>query len=518
MISLTRATAAILGRCFLILMLALVLASSAGATPTVYTGIVVTDVRVGTTMMHNATLKIVFEGDTNDILQVPLSSQECNGNGYFFYLTRGSASMQIQYQGRTHNAALNDGQIFVAVDECNGGIGFGSFTGPNGLEPAYPMALTMGTAEYAAVTYSNPLNSALSVTGAAWSCVGFPPGGDQALPGTPDGNCTPPDTYPLKSSIGDIYVYQPYNESICVNGACSLASNHSGTTNRGIFLVRPNTHAPAVSSPSLDDGPHVIYTLQTVTDGSLGGYAFSQALVTFQMVGEPRAVTSQPSTVDATKTLYENHSGYATVTVDDGARIITAEFEPGEVYARYDTGSQVVGFGSRISPTYPVALNCSSSAYPSDGTYTADCEQGEGWNYLTNGFRDDLFHSGILAQISYTPPPADDYTASPAALALPQSLSQSTLLTGLAHTCASVYTIVPLGSYTYYVPSDLGVCAAPAPHGLHTTRGSLYLQDQAGGSHNLGTSPIVIGEAASDPGWDLGNSGIFHVEVIRGDD
>jgi hypothetical protein len=34
----------------------------------VYSGLVVTDVRVGTTLLNNALLKITFEGDTNDIL------------------------------------------------------------------------------------------------------------------------------------------------------------------------------------------------------------------------------------------------------------------------------------------------------------------------------------------------------------------------------------------------------------------------------------------------------------------
>jgi hypothetical protein len=236
------------------------------------------------------------------------------------------------------------------------------------------------------------------------------------------------------------------------------------------------------------------------------------------MIGDPHAVTSQPSAVDATKTLYENHSGYTTITIDDNGKILTAEFEPGEVYARYDTGDQVAGFGSRISPTYPVALNCSSSAYPSDGTYTADCQQGEGWNFLTNGDQIYSFRAGILAQLSYTPLPTDYLASSPAALALPQSLALSTLLTGTAHTCAGVYTILPPAQYSSYIPTDLGVCAAPAPHGLHTTKGSLYLQDQVGGSLDLNSYPIFNDEAASDPGWDLGNSGFFHVEVIRGDD
>jgi hypothetical protein len=516
MIRLNRATTAVLSLCFLALISVFAMERNLSAEPMVYTGLVVTDVRVGKTMMHNALLKITFEGDTNNIMKVvapgtqtQIPSQECLGTGYFFYLAKGVARMEIEFQGRTHTARLHDGQVFVALDTCNGGIGFGAFTGPNGLEPAYPLALTMGTAEYAAVTSGNPLlASGLSTTGAAWSCIGYPPGGDDALPGTASGNCTPPDSYPLKSDIGDIFVYLPYYE-----GTNGIDSNHSGSTNRGAFLVRPKaqgTHATLGASESAH-ASGVVYTLQTVADGSIGGHVFNQALVTFQMISDTKSVRSQPSPVDATKALYENRAGYATVTVDDGGEVIVAEFEPGEVYVRYDTGAGVAGFGSKISPTYPVALNCSDSAYPSDNNYTADCLQGEAWNYLNFDYGDDVFRSGILAQLTYPGDPSAGVEA------LPQSLSQNTLLTGPAHTCAGVYTIISTIP-SPYLPGDLGVCRDPAPRGLHTSKGKLFLQDLVGGSLSLGNSVIVGDEAGSDPGWDLANSGFLHVEVIRGND
>jgi len=147
-----------------------------------------------------------------------------------------------------------------------------------------------------------------------------------------------PDSYPLKSDIGDIFVYQPYYET---DGSTGLASNHSGSTNRGAFLVRPKGHG-TVASLGASGGAHasgVVYTLQTVSDGSIGGHVFNQALVTFRMISNAKSVTSQPSPVDATKALYENRAGYATVTVDDGGEVIVAEFEPSEVYVRYDTGA-----------------------------------------------------------------------------------------------------------------------------------------------------------------------------------
>lgn len=504
-----RATMAVFGQCFLALISLCALQSNLQAAPMVYTGIVVTDVRVGTTLLHNASLKITFTGDSNNIQTVPVPSTECGGVGYFLYLTQGVTRMQIEFQGRTRTARLNDGQVFVAVDECNGGIGFGSFVGPVGLEPAYPLALTMGTAEYDAIFDASPLSDgALSVTGSAWSCIGYPPQGVGALNGTPNGECTPPDPYPFASDIGNIVIYQPYYE-----GTLGIASNHSGSTNRGAFIVRQNTYSPVADlpTPEFDDGSSVVYTLQTVADGSIGNHAFYQALVTFRMISSPRSVTTQPSPVNASKPLYENH-GFATVSIDDAGTVINAVFAPGQVYVRYDTGAGVAGFGSNISPTYPVALNCANGAFPSDNTYTVDCVQGAVSDYLSLNKAFDIFHGGILAQLN------DPQDPSPGLATLPQSLSQPTLLTGSTHTCAGPYTIGPTPQFPYYFPGDLLVCGGPAPRGLHTSRGDLFLQDRVGGSLSLGNAPIVQFEAATDPGWDLANMGFLHVEVIRNRD
>jgi hypothetical protein len=75
----------------------------------------------------------------------------------------------------------------------------------------------------------------------------------------------------------------------------------------------------------------------------------------------------------------------------------------------------------------PVALNCANGAYPSDNTYTVDCLQGAAWDYLNINDTFDIFHGGTLAQLSNPEDP------SPGVTALPQSLSQNTLLTGSTH-------------------------------------------------------------------------------------
>jgi hypothetical protein len=236
----------------------------------------------------------------------------------------------------------------------------------------------------------------------------------------------------------------------------------------------------------------VVYTLRSVADGSLGNHVFSQASVTIQMTADTASVQSTPSLVDPTRPIYTNHAGKATITIDDGGHVIRATFEPGQIYVRYDTGAGVAGFGSAaISPTYPIALDCSNSAYPSDSKYTADCLQGDPWNY---NYGDLVYESGILAQLNSPWDPSDGVSA------LPQSLSASTLLTGEAHTCAGVYTIAP-GAWW---GGDLWVCGGRAPSGLHTSHGDLFLQDRVGGSND---SSLDRG------GWDLANTGFLNVEV-----
>jgi hypothetical protein len=66
MIRLIRATTATaLGRCFLALISVFALQWNLRAAPTVYTGLVVTDVRVGTLLMHNASLnRSLARGDS----------------------------------------------------------------------------------------------------------------------------------------------------------------------------------------------------------------------------------------------------------------------------------------------------------------------------------------------------------------------------------------------------------------------------------------------------------------------
>lgn len=229
---------------------ALAAAAPAAGSPMVYTANFVTTIKIGARTYQNATVTIVFKGDTGDIADVAvggtlLASQECpppngGGVGYFKYLSKGVVTISAKGAGSGITATLLPNQVFVALDACNGGIGFGSYVTGN-LEPAYPAGFTLGTAMPGAVSNDltvppDNLNNSLTVpanmSGSVFSCIGYPPNPIGALNGN-NGVCTPPDAYPLFSNDGNVYIYQPYTTQ-------GYISNHGGSLNRGTFSIAPN--------------------------------------------------------------------------------------------------------------------------------------------------------------------------------------------------------------------------------------------------------------------------------------
>ena len=213
--------------------------SAAQAESVTYRGTVVTDVKLGSQSYHNAALKLTFSGDTADIGPVKDSSgnlipSSCQNSTppqpFFFWITKGSAAFSFESGGRKFSGNLLPGQIFVSVDTCNGGIGFGSFT-PGGFEPIYPLTFTHGSAQVFAYDSANPLSTASNTTGNAFSCIGFHVDFTAFT-------CTPPDTLPLHSDAGDLLVYMPY-QFLCGDGSSNICLPKSGSMNRGTFSVVP---------------------------------------------------------------------------------------------------------------------------------------------------------------------------------------------------------------------------------------------------------------------------------------
>ena len=244
-------------------------------------------------------------------------------------------------------------------------------------------------------------------------------------------------------------------------------------------------------------GAHpVVYTLRTVADGQLGDRSFTQALVTIRLHSRTSAVQQQAGTGGGT--LWTNAKGVATVTVDDGYRTMTAKFAPGEVYVRYDTYSGIFGFGSPISPNYPIAVGCADTV---DASYVQDCVQGD-WttSSLANTPQQGMYNgiSEGLADVAAFP--VDGAYVSDGVFVLPTDLTQTTLLTGRAHTCAVAYTVKP-ATVSNQTSFYLDKCPSPAPRGLATSKGLFYLQDRFG--VNFGSEE---------------NTAALQVEVLVGDD
>jgi hypothetical protein len=249
----------------------------------------------------------------------------------------------------------------------------------------------------------------------------------------------------------------------------------------------------------------VVYTLQTVGDGKLGSHPpFAEALITIVQVSDTSQVVATPS---GSGTLFVNKGGYAHVTIVQNGKSVVAKFDPGVIYVFYDTGKGIAGFGSAISPTYPVALDCNNTINNA-ASYTVDCQDGNPVNFSVstgNGYgdRDGTLSALFLGTTEFTLQTR----------ALPKTLAQSTLLTGHAHMCAVPY-MIGNSENTLEDSGNLGICGGPAPMGqtLGTDHGGFSLQDMVGGS-TVSVGPFGWG------GWDTSQMGYLWVSVSEnGDD
>jgi hypothetical protein len=204
------------------------LVTTAFAAPISYRASVVTNIRLGAQNYQNAALDLTFSGDTADIGPVTDSSGNPLPGNCYFQLSKGRASFSFETGGTRVAGQFLPGQLFVALDACAAGIGLGSFTGPNGFEPVYPLGFTHGSADNFAAGNPSALSTHANVSGNAWSCIGYPPSNG--------GSCTAPDAYPLHTNLGqDLFVYMPYlficgyPDEICLT--------KSGSMNRGTFSI-----------------------------------------------------------------------------------------------------------------------------------------------------------------------------------------------------------------------------------------------------------------------------------------
>jgi len=208
------------------------------ATPVTYTGRLVTDVSLDGRLYRDAEVTLKFRASTADVrtfsVTVPVDPGVSSNQGSGHCIDVGVASVQISTPQAAASATFAPGQILVTFDEYNSGIGFSSYTGPHGFEPAYPLGLLDGT------VYTTPIRdlyTGQSVTGKAWSCIGYPP---LATTNPYGSRCGDPGAFPLKTDHGDFIIYQPFSN---LNSDGTLCCNYGGTLNRGVFTVRTGAAA-----------------------------------------------------------------------------------------------------------------------------------------------------------------------------------------------------------------------------------------------------------------------------------
>lgn len=105
-------------------------------------------------------VNINFIANTANI--VPFSVT--GASGYENLVGQGSVNLFNDQTGQSLTANFNSGQIYVSVDQTNGGIGFGSAVGPT-----YPLGVYAGTPSIPYASYN--LASAFTLfNGFAWFC------------------------------------------------------------------------------------------------------------------------------------------------------------------------------------------------------------------------------------------------------------------------------------------------------------------------------------------------------------
>lgn len=438
----------------------LFLVTSALAVPVTYTGFTITDGQLGSWSFTNARVYLTFQTDTSNVQQTQIAgvnlayvgsyppAQLCTGTP----TAAGTARVTIIKAGHSVTATFAPNQIFVSIDQVNGGVGFGS-CGPSGFQPAYPLGIAGGTIfgrifpqlvgaspELAALPIDLTENAAYS--GRAYICVGFPTFGAP---------CSPPN--PLQTDKGTLTLQQPYQQ---VTGN---PPSYGDPLGGGIFIaVVGAQHMGGRNTwefPVSWEAP-ITYNALAIADVSLGGETFPGALVYLSWDTDHRTVVPFHK---GNSYGYANFAGKASVTIVAGHRVISARILPKQLYVFFDVGKSNAGFGSFASgPGYPLSI---TATQPQNSIY---------------GFENSTL--GAVADILRTPADAANYT--PATGKLLTDLTNSTTLSGNVSSCASL-------------DPATAICSNLTPAPLSTSHGPLTISEPyTGDASGTGSQPYSV--------------------------
>ncbi len=455
------------------------------AEPITYTGFTITDGSLGAWKFHNARVYLTFQSDTRNVqfMQAP-----GDGGTIDIYINQtGKASVTIISEGKLVTATFAPNQIFVSVDLGHSndlphlggrGVGFGSVT-PTGIEPTYPLGINEGTLHWGLISgfggqiigngtpsselvaLSTDLKHTTNFSGNAWPCVGFP------------NDCTAPN--PLHTDKGDLYLRLPYWETYGDGLPADATGESHPSLGTAFFTARVGEIEEKNLIPMLDPTSAaktnaITYYGYVISDVTLGTEHYSGAEVYLSFDADVSTV--QPLTGSSVG--FKNTVGDAHVTIVTGRHIVSADFEPDQIYVYSDSTNAGIGFGSNTGGNgYPLAITAKS---PGIG------------NFLDYPASLLVTFSTVAAVSDITLHPNDANQYSPATSTLSADLTHPTALGGEASSCVA---FDPVTSH----------CSILTPIGLKTNRGEFYLYEPY-----RQDSPSVFSV----------NSGVFWSEVRHG--
>jgi len=355
----------------------------------------------------------------------------------------GRATVTVISGSKIVSATFAPNQIAVSMDLGDTsdaphygarGVGFSSLIN-NGFEPSYPLGIEDGAIDWGDFTFSGNADASQALqavsldlmhnagySGRAWPCVGFP------------SNCAAPN--PLHTDKGDLLLYYPYSLNPDTDYPDSLSA--------GLFtvLVGPGTNgqgsapsSPLLNQPGLTSANPITYYASVITDVTLGRNHYPGAQVYLSMDADTSTVVPFGSHG------FKNATGNAHVAIVTGTHIVTADFNPGQIYVYHDVDHASVGFGSTTGST--------ESGYPLSITANSD-DDGLVNNSLV----------GAVSDLTLTPANAANYTAATATLST--NLKSPTTLSGAASSCIG------------FDPTT-STCSTQTPIALKTNRGDFLI-------------------------------------------
>jgi len=411
------------------LVLTALLGSSALAVPITYTGFTITDGKIGTQAFHNARVILTFVSDTANVQLTTIQGIAVA------YNSTGTARVNIVGDKLNIQANFAPNQIFISLDQVNGGVGFGSFAPDGSLQPVYPLGvgkwMVLGALPGGAFLKPSPEEANLSAdlmhntsfAGVAWTCTAFP---------LQYGLTCPLPTVPLKTNKGDLYLYEPYQYP-----------GSARSINTGFFFADLGTFAHTLPSniytpSSLATSGPMTYHAFLFADVTLGKQVFKAAKVLFTFVSNSSSVQRISGT---DPNAYINRKGTAHVTITTGSKTVTATFSPNQLYVYFTPAAISLGFGSNTGGrNYPLAISNGSCL----------CFQ-------------ELFTVTGVSDILNTPGDASQYT--PQVATLVTDLRNESMLGGGAYSC-------PTSD-----PLQTGCSHLASPPKMTTSNGAFYIYE-----------------------------------------